>query len=350
MFDGQDHSFVSLQSGSSAILRESCCRETDSLLLRFTLPSRSWKLLASALADTSRDRLTSASVSAFLRDEYVNNLIQNPTKTFTTPSAQTKADFETKTAAINVVPAPNDQYDLAVIKEDALWLSKAANIDEVAALRIVVLEFQSRARSHLTGPLSTQDVTNIQEAAGVSDAQASSILALLNVSAVADAEATWAEFEKESSRRQRLLATYLSERRSFLSAADLLITFLYYSPTLLPQEVETLRGAITLDASAREELLPKYMSYLQDSVERSFAIPVTFPPPFVTDQLEVDWIRTAYAEATHAMSLIFQILDLHGDTFVALDIVTQWYKFVDEFEFVEGLVGVSFSSIEEMIS
>ncbi|KAK4216696.1 nucleoporin subcomplex protein binding to Pom34-domain-containing protein [Rhypophila decipiens] len=299
----------------------------------------SWKLVASALVDSSRDRLTSASVSTFLRDGFVNNLIQNPTKTFAAPSPQTKADFETKTAAINVVQAPNDQYDLKEIKEDALWLSKAANIDEVAALRIAVLEFQSRARSHLTGPLSSQDVTNIQEAAGVSDAQASSILALLNVSAVADADATWAEFETETSRRQRLLATYLSERRSFLSAADLLITFLYYSPPSLPQEVETLRAAISLDATARDELLPKYMSYLQDSVERSQAVPLSFPPPLVSEQLEVDWVRTAFTEATHAMSLIFQILDLHGDKFVALDIVTQWFKFVDEFEFIEGLVG-----------
>lgn len=266
-------------------------------------------------------------------------MIKNPTQTFAPPTPQTKSEFETKTAAINVVPSPSDQYDLKLIKEDALWLSKAATIDEVAALRIVALEFQSRARSHLTGPLSTQDVTNIQEAAGVSDAQASNILALLNVSTVADAEATWAKFEKEASRRQRLLATYLSERRSVLAAADLLTTFLYYPSPTLPQEALALRTSIAYEDSVRDELVPKYMSFLQDSIERSQAIPETIPAEFISEQFEADWIRTALTEATHAMSVVFQILDLQGDKFVELEIVTQWFRFVDEFAFVDSVVG-----------
>ena len=37
-------------------------------------------------------------------------------------------------------------------------MSKAAKINEVAALRVVILEFQSRARSHLTGPLSKMTI------------------------------------------------------------------------------------------------------------------------------------------------------------------------------------------------
>ena len=303
------------------------------------MPSRSWKLVASALADTSRDRITSASVSKFLQDDFVHSLIKNPTEAFAPPTSQSKLDFETKTAAINVVPTPNDQYDIKEIKEDALWLTKAAKISEVAALRVVVLEFQSRARSHLTGPLSTQDVTNIQEAAGVSDAQASSILALLNVSAVADAEATWAEFEKESSRHQRLLATYLSERRSFLSAADSLVTFQHYSPATISQEAETLRRTTTYDLATLDELVPKYMSFLQDSIERLSAAPETISGELLTEQFEVDWIRTALTEATHAMTLIFQILDLHGDKFAAPEIVSQWYKFVGEFSFLDNLPG-----------
>ncbi|KAK3313812.1 nucleoporin subcomplex protein binding to Pom34-domain-containing protein [Apodospora peruviana] len=314
----------------------------------------SWKLVASALADTSRDQITSATVSAFLKDAYVHQLIKDPTKAFPPPTAQSKSDFETKTAAINVVSTPNDQFDIKVIKQDALWLSSKAKVDEVAALRIVAVESQSRAESHLTGPLSTQDVANIQEAAGVSDAQASSILALLNVSAVADAETTWAEFEKESSRRQRILATYLSERRSFLSAADSLITFLLYSFSgSLGPEADTLRRTVFKDAFGWDELdpvssmnlgyieilVPKYISFLHDCMERSQMLPEGVDPQVMNEQLEIDWIRTSLTEAIHIMSVTFQFLDLFGDSFTSPDIVSEWFRFVSTFEFIEPSVG-----------
>ncbi|KAL2134268.1 hypothetical protein VTI74DRAFT_635 [Chaetomium olivicolor] len=311
----------------------------------------SWRLVASALEDLSCDRLTSTAVSAFLRDGYVHQLLREPTKTFGPPTNQTKLDFETKTGAINVVPSPNDPYNLDTIKADARWLSKNVNINEVAALRIVLVEYQSRAHSHLTGPLSTQDVANIQEAAGVGDAQASAILALLNVTTVLDAESTWAEFEKETQRRQRLLITYLSERRSFLGAADAFLAFLLHSrSTGIAPDLDGLRRAVFKEAFAFEEdatthdttkleaLAPTYISTLEDCLKRTQAAPESLDKEMVTDLFQVDWIRTALTEAIHAISLAFQILDLKGPVFAAPELVNQWFALMDVCEFFEPVV------------
>jgi nuclear pore complex protein Nup188 len=316
-----------------------------------SLSSSSWRLVASALEDLSCDRLTSAAVSAFLRDGYIHQLLKEPTKTFAPPTNQSKLDFETKTGAINVVPSPNDPYNLDTIKGDARWLSKNANINEVAALRIVLVEYQSRAHSHLTGPLSTQDVANIQEAAGVGDAQASAILALLNVTTAVDAESTWVDFEGETKRRQRLLATYLSERRSFLGAADALLAFLLHSrssgtgPELDPLRTSIFQEAFGFDENAAkpdtsklDALAPAYLSTLDDCFNRTQAAPESLDREMLDDQFEVNWIRTALTEAIHAMSVTFQILDLRASMFAPPELVTQWFALMDACEFFEPVV------------
>ncbi|KAJ4292168.1 hypothetical protein N0V88_005797 [Collariella sp. IMI 366227] len=312
----------------------------------------SWRLVAAALEDLSCDRLNSAAVSAFIKDGYVHQLLREPTKTFAAPTNQTKLDFETKTGAINVAPSSNGPYNLDTLKGDAQWLSKNANINEVAALRIVLVEYQSRAHSHLTGPLSTQDIANIQEAAGVGDAQASAILALLNVTTVVDAESTWAEFEKESPRRQRLLSTYLSERRSFLGAADAFITFLLHSRSSgAAPDLHRLRRAVfkeafgfdedapNPDTTRLEALAPIYLGTLEDCFQRTQAVPTSLADEMVTDLFEVDWIRTTLTEAIHAISLAFQILDLRGPIFAPPELVTQWFGLMDLCEFFESVAG-----------
>ncbi|KAL2271878.1 hypothetical protein VTJ83DRAFT_1249 [Remersonia thermophila] len=330
------------------------CLNSDKIIL-------SWRIVASSLNDIAHDRLASAAVSAFLRDAYVHQLLRDPTKVFEPPTSQSKLDFETKTGAINVVPSPSDPYDLDTIKKDALWLSKALNVSEVAALRVVLIEFQSRAHSHLTGPMSTQDVANIQEAAGVGDAQASAVLALVSVASAVDAESIWAEFETEACRRQRLLATYLSERRSFVAVADALLAFLLHSrlsgsPVGLKQlRADILRDAFSFDDSADvpdttllDALAPTYMRTLEDCFRRTQMLPESLTPDVVTEQLEVDWVRTAAAEAVHAMSLIFQILDLGASIFAPPALVTQWFGLMDTSEFFES-VGGAYDPIAELV-
>ncbi|KAK1750683.1 nucleoporin subcomplex protein binding to Pom34-domain-containing protein [Echria macrotheca] len=316
------------------------------------LPLLSWKSVASALEDVSGGRLRSAVVIAFLSDPYVLDLLRHPAQPFSPATGHTAAEFVTKTAAINVTPGPNDPFNINEIKNDARWLTGVADINEVAALRIAALEYLGRPQSHLTGSLSTQDVVNIQEAAGVTDTQASSILALLNVTAVADPETTWAVFEKQDSRRQRVYATYLSERRSFMSAADALITLIVHSRlSSLSDEVKALVDRITKTApgfdpsnstindSAFNQLVPEYLQQLDGCVERVQTAPKNIDTAIFTDQLQVDWARTCLTEAIHALSLAFQILDLHARPFSAPEIVSSWFRRMDTLEFLEPLSG-----------
>ena len=314
---------------------------------------RSWKAVASALDDTSSDRIACAAISAFLRDAYVHQLLKAPLKAFEPPTAQSKTDLETKTSAINVVPDPSDPFKIEEIKADAKWLSEQAKVNEVAALRISVLEYQSRAQHHLAGPLCTQDITVIQEAAGVSDAQASSILSFMNVSAVADADTTWAFFETETARRQRILAIYFSERRSFMSASDALMTFLLHSrATVMGPEVDSLRQSIARDAfgfdestnmntAAFETLVPTYLGLLDGCISRMQAGLGIADMSIATEQLELDCARTSLTEIIHAMSLAFQVIDLGGHTFSSPEVVSQWFGLMGNYDFFDPVVGVS---------
>ncbi len=179
---------------------------------------------------------------------HVHKLLKKPSTAFASPTAQSKSDFETKTAAINITPTPDERYDIRKIKEDAQWLSKATKINEVAALRIVVVEFQSRADAHLNGPLSTQDVANIQQAAGARGFARPRVCSQLSTRRVSRMrEVLWADFEKDLTRRRRLLTVYLSERRHFMSSLDNLMSFLFYSkiPSTASQ-VEPLRKNLGL--------------------------------------------------------------------------------------------------------
>lgn len=321
---------------------------------------RSWNQIASALTASSPDRINSPAVSGFLRDAHVHELLKNPSLVFGPPSPQSKATLETKTAAINATPTPTDKYDIKTIKEDALWLSKNGSVNEVDALRIVVVEQLSRCSSHLTGPLSSQDVLNIQEAAGVSSAQASTIFGAMDVSAAPDAETIWAEFEKEESRRARLIATLLSEQRSFMASSDAFATFiLHRSPPFRGPEATALRGDILRAAFASqdgervgtgslESLVTAYIKVLPRCLGGYETISEKMEESYAGADLAVAALAAGLAQATHAMSVVFQMLDQSSHIFAAPEIVSQWFQFLDDSRFL-STIDEADDSIAELI-
>ncbi|KAH8910258.1 hypothetical protein BR93DRAFT_976413 [Coniochaeta sp. PMI_546] len=320
----------------------------------------SWIQVASALTDSSPDCISSSAVSAFLRDAHVHELLKTPNLVFGPPSSQSKAAFETKTAAINATPTPTDKYDIKIIKEDALWLSKNASLNEVDALRIVVVEHLSRSNSHLTGPLSAQDVLNVQEAAGVSSAQASSIFGPMDVSAAPDAETIWSDFERQESRRARLIATLLSEQRSFAAAADAFVTFiLHRSPSLTSPESTSLRGDIIKAAfgsqdgervrlDSVEPLVKTYISVLPRYLENYQTVSEKMDDEYVSGDLAIAALAAGLAQATHALSVVFQILDQSSNTFAPPEIVSQWFQFLDDTRFL-SMINEADDTIAELI-
>ncbi|KUI56248.1 hypothetical protein VP1G_03564 [Cytospora mali] len=318
------------------------CLKGDKVLL-------SWRLVASALQDASSERLTSRSVSNFLRDPYVHDLIRSPSKAFDKATPQTKSDFDTKTAAINVTPTPNDKYDIKTIKEDASWLSKNVEINEVAALRIVVVEFQTRSQTHLSGPLSTQDIINLQQAVGADGTQASSLLASVNATETADAEAIWTEFNTETGRRRRLVELYMSERRYFMAVVDDAHNLMFEEAPGAPDTAKAALAGCLLHASfgagavsdLKNETLESRLSTYLGLIPECLAYPEAglksmLTGPVYSEDLELDWTRTFLTETLHLLSSIFQITD-RFTTFLSADVVSRWFKFVDAYGFLDQL-------------
>lgn len=291
----------------------------------------------------------SDAVSDFLRDPQVHALIQDPSKAFAKPTAQTKSDFETRTAAINVTPTQNDKYDVKTIKDDALWLSQNVDINEVAALRIVTIEFQARPQSHLSGPLSTQDIINLQQAVGADGSQANSLLASVNAADAADVDRIWSNFNTETSRRRRLLDFYMSERRYFMMFVDSVLnvmlehtykTFAGQRAALCQRLLQATFGGLNpveVRNPKREALLTRYLELLGDCVGRAGDGPAG---ALTSVDLELDWVRTVMTETLHLLASIFQVVDLVSETFLPAELVSSWFAFVHAYGFLDGLQGM----------
>ncbi|OLN81487.1 Nucleoporin NUP188 [Colletotrichum chlorophyti] len=303
----------------------------------------SWKLIAAALAENDDARRKSDAVVQFLQDDYVRSLIKDPATTFAPPNDATKSSFETRTAAIHVTPTPNDKFDIKVIKEDAQWLSKNAKVNLIAALRATVIEFQSRPASHLTGPLSSQDAINLQEAAGIANVQSSTLAPIS--SAALDAETIWTDFEKEESRRKRIFQTYLAERRHFLMTAALVQENVLYpqpsTPTTTSDQSSMSNQLVAVSERPKylDNLLTTYLQLVTDAIGRlAEGLEGNVEDKgLLVDELELDWMHTALTEVIHALSVIFQSVDGNGDSFAPSSIVGEWFSLMENYGFLNGI-------------
>ncbi|KAI5860513.1 nucleoporin subcomplex protein binding to Pom34-domain-containing protein [Durotheca rogersii] len=325
----------------------------------------SWKLVASALTDPSGRRQSSSAVIDYLTDPLVQSFFTKPGSAFDPPGGDRNphhATFVKKTAAIEVTPTPNDKYDINVIKEDALWLSKVGRINEVAALRVVVVEFQSRPQSQLRGPISNQDVANLREAAGASNAQTTNILPGLSIASTRDATEIQADFEKPESRKRRIFQTYLDERRYYAATNDYIFTLMLHErlPTspatdassairrsfmeaygINPRQPQ--KSSIDMPTRTFHALASQYLNLLPFSVQNSQTAigAVVEDEALLTEELHEQWMQTWLTDALHRMVVVFQLLDLSSDAFVSEQLAQQWFTLVGAFSFLDQLQNFS---------
>ncbi|OAA71353.1 Nucleoporin [Cordyceps fumosorosea ARSEF 2679] len=316
----------------------------------------SWKLVATALSDNTGRLQRSSALSEFFSDEYVHGLLKNPIAAFSPPDDASGKDFETKTAPINVTSASTQKLDIQVLKDDAKWLSKNAKTNLVAALRIVIVEHQSRPSRHLVGPLSSQDATNLHEAAGLKDGQSASFLSDLGSAAALDTDELSAEFEKQDSRRTRLFETLLSERRHFMMAIDHVNSIkLYGRLPISAQNNDDIGELFKLNTRSTKEqieaLLPAYFRVLTDCTGRieSGLLSTTDDALLSNEKTEIEWLRTLFTEIVHALSVIFQLVDSLGDDFAPPSSVTQWFSLMEMYNFFDSVQPIH-EGIAELIA
>ncbi|KAB8237423.1 nucleoporin [Aspergillus alliaceus] len=173
------------------------------------------------------------SLHAFLSHPESVQLLSSCLNGFTSPSAKSKSDFESKTSAIHAETSTQATYDLKELKADALWLSSKAGIDEISALRIAVLEWQNRPATRLLSGFAEEETTSLQSATGVENFRVSlagpSFSEIFSQNAGREINAT--DFVSEGNRRLRLRNIYLSERTHIIKTARKLFALFLHSKT-----------------------------------------------------------------------------------------------------------------------
>ena len=270
-------------------------------------------------------------------------MLSQPSNAFPKPSPQTKTAFETKTSAINVTPSNTARYDIKEIKEDALWLSNEAGIDEVSALRVVVEEFQSRAYAQLLGEFSEEENLSLQDAA---DTQSSNVLSTGLLLTGTTPDALQKKFDAQESRRIRLLHIYLSERRYLWKCLVFLVQqrsphdankgsddgraipwFNTYHVTVVSQWD-------ALEAPA--DRIVRFIATLTSILEKTFSGSGSgwFKDDGGRVDIEIEWTNSQIMEATYIMEIIFQHL-WAVDTITQTAPILEWFRFVSRFDFFD---------------
>lgn len=287
----------------------------------------------------------------FLSDPVTLDLLAHPFKAFSEPSQQTKSALETKTSAINVTPSSNARYDIKEVKEDALWLSKEAKIDEMSALRIVVEEYQSRPSAQLLGRFSNEELVSIQEAAG--SRQFLGPLALLSQGA--DSDAIQKDFDTQENRRLRILRTYLSERRNILQCVNILLQNALYQGSgsgkgkereLALSWVSEIGNNLIQEMGGAETWVLESLTAVENNVENINNGSGWYNDEGGREDIEIEWVNNQIMEATHTMEIIFQIID-NMSTICSSATVLAWlqvatkYNFFDQFTTVCSPISIA---------
>lgn len=117
------------------------------------------------------------------------------------------------------------QWNLDDIKEDALWLSKKTSIDEVSALRLVVLERQSRSEQDLLNQFSDEEIASLQDAIEVGQlSHPTGGVQAIEILKGTTRNAQPTESMSQDERQLKIYQSYLSEKRHMLKLALYLLS------------------------------------------------------------------------------------------------------------------------------
>ena len=294
-----------------------------------------------------------------LTDVQALRSLTHPFSPFSAPTPQTRASFETKTSAINVSPSPQGRYDIKQIQDDSLWLSEETKIDETAALRIAVLEWQSRPALRLLRAELDDAVANVKNAIGGVSSQvsiAASQSACFTRSSLLGKDTT-ASFDRPDARRQRLLELYLSERRFVVKTCEHIVFVALCESTSQDAKgksadrsgwIAKLGHDILSTWNIHGNVRDTSKNFFIDAIEAiSTRIQVLesgsgwFKDEGSQEELEMNFARNQVLEIIHAMQIMLVLLE-SSRKISRSDVCLGWFRFMATCGFFESFQPVYF--------
>ena len=316
------------------------------------------------------ERSANKSLKQHLSDAHTVALLTNPLAPFPSPTPQTKSSLETRTSAVNLLPVYG-HYDVKQIREDALWLSRETSIDEVSALRIVVLEWQTSPAVQLLRGFSDEETSTLQDVAGITSLQASFLAPKSSLLAGSGTlqERSMYRFNDTDPRHLRLLEIYLSERRYIFKVSEYLVYHALHADT--PEEeahseiassgrsaevsgwVVEIGKSILASWNPKETAKEKEVSrgsgkiFLIDaiaalesrlgSLERGSGL---YKDEGTREEVEEAWSSNQILEMIHIMQIMIDLLS-GSASFIRSDVVLAWFRFASRYGFMDQFELVS---------
>lgn len=323
----------------------------------------SWKTTYVGLSQLG-DIPDNGSLKRHVTDHQTLDLLTRPFSPYSAPTPNTKSSFETKTAAINVPSSAQGRYDIKQIQEDTLWLSKQTYINEIDALRIAVLEWQTRPAQRLLRE-SRHEAAKLESSVGINGLAGSLRSSILSRPLALEQDASNA-FDTLEARRQRLLLVYLSERRYILKTSEYVALAALFEISLHTKS--TLKSnskgkAPESGPRARsegkmgwvEEVGNKVSTYwnlngrVKDSYKNFIVCAVDALESRIknlqdgsgwsldegSENMEIAWVRNQILETIHIMQTILTILN-SSTKLTRTDSLLAWFRFVDRCRFFQG--------------
>ncbi|KAE8355051.1 nucleoporin subcomplex protein binding to Pom34-domain-containing protein [Aspergillus coremiiformis] len=323
----------------------------------------SWKRAFLYTCNPEGDVDDTGSLHAFLSHPESVQLLSNCLNGFTPPSAKSKSDLESKTAAIHAETTAQATYSITELKADALWLSREAGIDEISALRIAVLEWQNRPATRLLSGFAEEETTSLRSAAGVENFRVSlagpSFAEIFSQNASREGNASG--FVSEENRRLRLKNLYLSERTHIIKTARKLFALFLHSNTNghAPKKSEQNRSdllcqlgaAVFKDRLAGDESRSFVQASIQAVQTRLSALEGDGGWLGVAESSEVveDLWRTALVEEIlHIVQILFLQLQASAEL-PSADIFLSWLRLMSDYSFLEPLQAPCQNPIEVLL-
>lgn len=269
------------------------------------------------------------------------------------------------------------RYDIKQIQDDSLWLSKETNINEIDALRIVLLEWQTRPTQRLLRE-RPREAADLQSPAGINGLAESPQISVLLQPPALEQDASNAVDDSEA-RRQRILLIYLSERRYILKTSEYVVFAALFETSLhkestpssnskgkapdrpwvqqepglgsrskaKPGWIEEVGNKVlehwNLDGHV-EDSKKNFIVWAVDALESRIKNLETgsgwFREEGPSEKIETAWVRNQILEIIHIMQTILTLLH-SSSKLTRTDALIAWFRFVHKYKFFQGFDLVS---------